>query len=105
MKVFFRSCPYFGPDGERRGYEIDNFELLITKKYEEASLKDLGQAGVDKSAEESEKEKLAIFDTLQAFQAGNICMVPQMLTRKKSARRKSMPMVFGKQVGIKKWKM
>ena len=92
INLIVRLCPYFGPDGKRRGYEINNFELLIHKKYEEASL----NAGTHKMAEDNEKEKKTICNTLEVFQEGLTSRAVTDSTKKETAGRKSMSSESGK---------
>ena len=72
LLIILRVSPYFGPDGKRRGYDIDNVELLISTKYEEASYKEekYDDDVVDDSAEADEEKKKAIVSALEAFQEG-----------------------------------
>ena len=91
VNLIVRLCPYFGPDGKRRGYEINNFELLIHKKYEEAS-----HADTDKMAEDNEKEKKTICKTLEVFQEGLTSRAVTDSTKKETAGRKSMSSESGK---------
>ena len=92
INLIVRLCPYFGPDGKRRGYEINNFELLIHKKYEEASL----NAGTDKMAEDNEKEKKIICNTVEVFQEGLTSRAVSDLAKKKPSGRRLMSSESGK---------
>ena len=74
--------------------------MLITKKYEEADLKDKNHSVIDKSAEESEKEKKAIFQALEGFQ---MIATIQGISKMKTMRRKSMPFECG--IHLRKWKI
>ena len=62
------SGAYFEADGMRRGYAIDNADLLISKKYEEAEadMTEENDASEDKQGDDA-KNKL-ILKSLSAFQ-------------------------------------
>ena len=64
--TFISTCPYFDSDGNRRGYDVDNYELLIAKKYEEATHR---SSKIMQEDLERENEKKALFKALEIFQA------------------------------------
>ena len=53
-KQRYFGSPYFNADGTRRGFEIENFELLIKQKYKEAEV----EAELSEEEDPDEAEKL-----------------------------------------------
>ena len=90
---------YFDAEGQRKGYDIEDSELLIRAKYEEAS----GcKVAVDPGLNGSRKEKDMIIKALEAFQDSEEPETQEQRKTYKRQRRRLLAHSVGKTVI--KWK-
>ena len=59
---------YFGCDGERQGYAVENADLLIIEKYQEVEARMAENKQHSEEKQEKEEKKKLILKTLSAFQ-------------------------------------
>ena len=97
--IFFSDSAYFDAEGQRKGYDIEDVELLIRAKYEEATgsslAPDPGQSG-------SRKEKDLIIQALEAFHDSEETEAKEQKKTYKRQRRRLLAHSVGKTVI--KWK-
>ena len=97
--ILFSDSAYFDAEGQRKGYDIEDVELLIRAKYEEATgssvAPDPGQSG-------GRKEKDLIIQALEAFQESEETEAKETKKTYKRQRRRLLAHSVGKTVI--KWK-
>ena len=66
--ISFARSAYFGCDGERQGYAVENADLLISEKYQEVEARMAEHKQYSEEKQEKEEKKKLILKTLNAFQ-------------------------------------
>ena len=97
--IFFSDSAYFDAEGQRKGYDIEDVELLIRAKYEEATGCTLDP---DPTQSAIRKEKELIITALEAFQESEDTETKEHKKTYKRQRRRLLAHSVGKTVV--KWK-
>ena len=96
--ILFSDSAYFDAEGQRKGYDIEDVELLIQAKYAEAS----GSSVEPSSDPGSRNEKKLIIKALEAFQDSEETEAKEQKKTYKRQRRRLLAHSVGKTVI--KWK-
>ena len=97
--ISFSDSAYFDAEGQRKGYDIEDVELLIQAKYAEAS----GSSVEPSSDRGSRNEKKLIIKALEAFQDSEETEAKEQKKTYKRQRRRLLAHSVGKTV--MKWKL